>query len=107
MHPDRALTALATAALASPLTARIADRLAAQPSLCPFYLATGTPCPSCGGTRALVHLAAGDPLAALASNPGVTIGAAVVGALVVAGLVSWHQILGVAKPPEAVAHFSR
>ena len=107
MRPERVASGVVIAALASPVTSWVADRLAAQPSLCPLYLATGTPCPSCGGTRALVHLAAGDPLAALGSNPGVTVFAALVGALVVAGVVSWHQILGVAKPPEPVAHFSR
>gem|GEM_PF-2930418 len=30
------------------------------PALCPFRLATGVPCPLCGGTRAFVFAASGD-----------------------------------------------
>lgn len=106
MRPDRAIVAVAAAALASPVTARVADHLAMQPSFCPLRAVTGVPCPSCGGTRALVHLVAGDPVSALLSNPGVTLSALLVGVLVLAGVVPWERILGVAKPAGAVAHFS-
>lgn len=106
MRPDRVLAAVAAAGLASPITARVADHLATQPSLCPLFAVTGVPCPSCGGTRALVHLVAGDPVSALASNPGVTLSAVLVGALILAGILPWARILGVAKPEGAVAHFS-
>lgn len=30
------------------------------PSFCPFRLATGLPCPLCGGTRAFTYAASGD-----------------------------------------------
>lgn len=36
---------------------------------CPLREITGIPCPTCGGTRALSHLAAGDWSAAVAANP--------------------------------------
>lgn len=107
MRPDRIFVGVVAAAAASPLTARVADHLATQPSLCPLYAVTGVACPSCGGTRAMVHLLAGDPVAALSSNPGVTLFAVVVGLLVLRGILPWERILGVAKPPGAVAHFSR
>ena len=107
IQPGRALAGLAAVAVASPLTAKVADHLAGQPSLCPLFMVTGVPCPSCGGTRAVLHLAAGDVAAALAANPGVTVFAGVVGALVLAGILPLREILGVAKPPEPVAHFSR
>jgi len=42
-------------------------------SLCPFRSLTGFPCFLCGGTTASVHLAAGNPLAALSANPLVTL----------------------------------
>ncbi|MFM8625470.1 MAG: DUF2752 domain-containing protein [Actinomycetota bacterium] len=107
MRADRAIAAVLAAALASPVTSRVADHLATQPSLCPLLAVTGVPCPSCGGTRAVLHLAAGDVGAAVALNPGVTLFAVVVGALIAAGIVPWREILGVAKPPAPVAHFSR
>lgn len=44
------------------------DRLV-LPSPCPFRLATGLPCPSCGTTRSLLALADGDPADAARSNP--------------------------------------
>lgn len=36
---------------------------------CPFREATGIPCPSCGMTRSLVHLAHGDLAGSLTLNP--------------------------------------
>lgn len=38
---------------------------------CPLLEMTGLPCPTCGGTRALAALVAGDWAAAFAWNPGV------------------------------------
>lgn len=105
MRADRTFAAALAAALVSPVTSRLADHLATQPSLCPVLAVTGLPCPSCGGTRAVLHLAAGDVGAAVASNPGVTLLALVVGALIAAGILPWREILGVAKPPDPVAHF--
>ncbi len=48
--------------------------LGVRADLCPLHAATGLPCPLCGGTRATVHLASLDPLAALAMNPLVAVG---------------------------------
>ena len=39
------------------------------PLLCPFRVVTGLPCPTCGSTRALLALAAGDVSAAWRWNP--------------------------------------
>ena len=36
---------------------------------CPFHALSGLPCPACGSARALLALAALDPLAALRWNP--------------------------------------
>ena len=43
---------------------------------CPLRTLTGVPCPLCGMTTAATSLAAGDPRAALAANPFVTVLAA-------------------------------
>lgn len=48
------------------------------PTICPFRLLTGLPCPGCGTTRALTALSAGDLSAALSLNP-VAVGLAGVG----------------------------
>ena len=45
------------------------DLLAMGPTLCPFRLVTGLPCPGCGSTRAVGAFAAGDFSAAMALNP--------------------------------------
>jgi len=42
---------------------------------CPLRNATGVPCPTCGGTHAVLALARGDLPAALRENPLVTLGA--------------------------------
>lgn len=64
--------------------------------ICPLRRYTGIPCPTCGGTRALVSLATLNPLAALAFNPLVTIGLVVVPIWAVRRksrglrLIDWH-----------------
>ena len=50
---------------------------------CGFRWVTGLPCPGCGGTHALAALASGDIAGALAANPLVAGGAALVIGLVV------------------------
>jgi hypothetical protein len=49
----------------------------ATPTLCPFKLATGLPCPACGATRSLELLMAGDIAGSAALNPvGILLGLA-------------------------------
>ena len=36
---------------------------------CPFHDLTGMPCPSCGSSRSLVHLAQGDIASSMSMNP--------------------------------------
>lgn len=57
---------------------------------CFFEAVTDRPCPLCGGTTAIMLLCAGDPLAALYSNPAVTLlsGLFVLG--VVAEIITRH-----------------
>jgi hypothetical protein len=73
------------AALACAAAAPFARTLAAGTPACAFRTITGVPCPTCGGTRALLALARLDVGAALAWNPLVTLGVAV---FVVGGLVA-------------------
>lgn len=73
------------AALASAAAAPFARTLAAGAPACAFHAVTGVPCPTCGGTRALVALAGLDVGAAFAWNPLVTLAAA---AFVLGGLVA-------------------
>jgi hypothetical protein len=63
-----ALTPLAAAAAAA---AAWGAKLPAGPeyTLCLFRRLTAVPCPGCGLTRAFVHLARGEWLAALADHP--------------------------------------
>jgi len=56
---------------------------------CPVLLATGLPCPFCGGLRAVSDLLAGQPLAALGSN-------ALAVVLVLVGLSGWIAWLAAA-----------
>ncbi len=50
------------------LAARFLPVLAVAPS-CVFRTLTGFPCPACGSTRSLVHLAHGDIVHAFVMNP--------------------------------------
>jgi uncharacterized membrane protein YccC len=65
------------AALACAAAVPFARDLAAGTAPCAFKAFTGVPCPTCGGTRALLALARLDAGAALAWNPLVTLGVAV------------------------------
>ena len=56
---------VALGACASALGAREIE----GPTLCPFRLATGLPCPFCGTTRSLMALGRGDVEASLAYSP--------------------------------------
>ena len=56
-------------------------------TLCLFKAMTGLPCPTCGGTRALGRLAAGDVAGAVAMNPLAALGAAALAAWALADLV--------------------
>jgi len=103
IRPSRNVFALAGLAVASPAARMAADWLQHQPSLCPLQRFAGIPCPSCGGTRAGLYLLGADPVAAFASNPGVTAAAITFGVLMVAGKVTVDDLLGVANPQIAVA----
>jgi hypothetical protein len=88
----------AAVVIASPATRWVADQLSHQPSLCPLFRVTGVACPSCGGTRAGLFLLAGDPLAAVKANAGVTVFLLVMAALTAGGLLRPAELLGVVKP---------
>jgi hypothetical protein len=76
--PERQLAFLwGGAALACAAAAPFARALAAGAPVCAFRSLTGVPCPTCGGTRALLALARLDVGAALAWNPLVTLAALV------------------------------
>jgi hypothetical protein len=55
-------------ALLALFAARLLPVLKMAPA-CTFRALTGLPCPTCGATRAVVHLAEGHLLSALAMNP--------------------------------------
>ena len=57
---------------------------------CFFEAATGAPCPLCGGTTAIMLMCAGDPLAALYSNPAVTLLSGLFILAVVAEIITRH-----------------
>ncbi len=74
--------------------------LTGGPSVCPFKLFTGLPCPGCGLTRSAVAFLHGDPSASLFYHP---LGAPIVIAAVVIGLVdAWAWWRG-RRPGEAPA----
>lgn len=56
--------------------------------ICYFKAATGLPCATCGGTRALAQLASWDVVGALAMNPLVTLG--LLGVLAWAAADAWQ-----------------
>jgi hypothetical protein len=71
-------------------------RLGLPRPVCYFHEWTGLPCPSCGSTRLVESLLAGDPLGAVRWNPliflvlaGVAVWALVSTARVVLGLPAW------------------
>jgi hypothetical protein len=57
------------AAVAGLAAARFCPGVAGVLPVCPFRALTGLPCPTCGATRALLALAAGEPGRALAQSP--------------------------------------
>ncbi len=83
------LGAIGLAAAAAP----IAPALVRALPPCVFHALTGVPCPACGSTRAVLALLAGDPRAALAFNPLVTLGAAVALAFALAA-PAWLAVRG-------------
>lgn len=106
MRAERALVAVAAAALASPVSEAVAQRLDGSPNLCPLLAVTGTPCPSCGATRAALHLLSGDLPAALSMNPGATLFVLAVGLGALVGAWTVAGFFGVAKPENTVADSS-
>ncbi|MEX2217634.1 MAG: DUF2752 domain-containing protein [Phycisphaerales bacterium] len=48
---------------------------------CPLRALTGVPCPTCGGTRAVMRLGEGDVVGAVVQNPLVVIGGALLAGL--------------------------
>jgi hypothetical protein len=90
--PERQLAFLwGGAALAGAAAAPFASAFEAGAPPCAFHALTGVPCPTCGGTRALLALARLDVPAALAWNPLVTAAALV---FVLGGLVALARALG-------------
>ncbi len=60
------------------------------PVLCVFRATTGTPCPTCGATRATLALAAGEVGAALRLNPLIA-GAWLLSPLAAAAVLAWRR----------------
>ncbi len=91
MAPERQLAFLwGGAALAGAAAAPFARAVAAASPSCLFRALTGVPCPTCGGTRALLALVRFDVPSALAWNPLVTLAALV---FVLGGLVALARAL--------------
>ena len=51
------------------------------PVVCPFFLLTGMPCPTCGTTRSIYWILSGDPVLAARFNP--------LGFVVLAAILVW------------------
>jgi hypothetical protein len=91
---DRQLAVLwAVVAVAVLLLVPLSNRLTQDLPGCPLRVATGVACPSCGTTRALEALAAGDLVAALSWNPLAFAGSLV---FVIGGLLApiWNRRVG-------------
>ena len=72
--------------------------------LCLFKRLTGIPCPTCGGTRAVLHLLRGDLSAAWRSHPLVTVlllGLMVNAVLSAASLASFRRLPVLQASPRA------
>jgi hypothetical protein len=106
MRAERAMAAVAVAALASPVVEAVAHRLDRSPNFCPLLAVTGTPCPSCGATRAALHLLSGDLPSALVMNPGATLFTVAIGLGALVGAWTVAGFFGVAKPENTVADSS-
>ena len=62
------------------------------PVLCPFKRMTALPCPTCGTTRAVLNLLAGDVAAAVACNPLTCLAAIALGVLLIAQVVTGRRL---------------
>jgi hypothetical protein len=60
---------------------------------CMLRLTTGIPCPCCGGTRVVLHLADGEPGRAFLMNPGVFLALAVGSVLLLLRLVARRRVV--------------
>jgi hypothetical protein len=94
-RPGVARSAVAAAALVA--VASIAGAMTAAPTLCPVALLTGTPCPGCGMTRAVVALARGDLRASWAAHPLAAL--VVVEGAVVAASGALQRLGRIVRPP--------
>lgn len=65
---------------------------------------TGVPCPSCGGTRAAMHLLAGDPLTALSLNAGATIFMVALGIALLTGFIQAGTLWSLIGPESVRSH---
>lgn len=63
-------------------------------TVCAFRAMTGVPCPTCGATRLLAAVLAGDPWLALRMNPLLGCGAALVG-----GYLAYAAVVAVRRRP--------
>ena len=91
---DRQLAVLwAVVALAIVLLVPLSDLRVDDLPACPFRVATGVACPSCGTGRALEALADGEVVGALSWNPLVVAGSL---AFVIGGLLApiWNRRVG-------------